>query len=176
MSELADELRKKYPEPSPEQKAQFNELATSMANRCRFGAVTTLFHQQPRTPAFTVDVRFTRFLDSDEQPYQRRLTLTESWVPLDLGSWIDPEKVAVLIIKNEEGRHLTIPTEEEKKDMAERRVFIGRPFGNDPKGFIDIHWQIRPDECFQGEPYNAQGLYLRAARGKVRCTLTVIPA
>ena len=161
----------KYEEVTPEKKAQIKEQAESLANRCRFGVVNTLFHQQPHTPAFTVEARFTRFLDSDEQPYQRRLTLTEDWQKLDYG-WLAPDRVAVLVIKNEEGRYLTIPTQEEKDDMARRTIHLGHKIGD----VVAAYWLVRPGECFQGEPFSLEDFYLRSAKGKIRCTITIIPS
>ena len=155
---------------SAEQQQQLKQQAEEMSRRCRFGVIGQTFQQLPGKPALVVESRFMRWLDSEEQAYQRTLVLTEEWKQLEVG-WLSDDGIARLVIKNDEGRFLTTPTEEEKQAMAERVVEVGisQVYG------YRAYFRIRPGEDLQSEPTNASNLYLRSTKGKVRCTITAIP-
>ena len=162
---------------SAEQQQQLRQQAEEMSRRCRFGVVGQTFQQLPGKPALVVEHRFMRWLDSEEQAYQRSLVLTEEWKQLDFG-WLEQNQIARLVIKNDEGRFLTNPTEDEKKEMAERIILLGHsPIETDLEGqqYRFATWKIRPGEDFQGEPTTGNSIYLRSTKGKVRCTITAIP-
>lgn len=152
-----------------QQLQQFSQQACAEANRARTGVVFCFYHQQPQQPTFTVEARYGHVVESEEQPYQRQLTLADQWQPLDCG-WLDPLKINTLIIQNNEGRFAVVPTEAEKKDVAQRIVEVGIQSSS---GII-LCWKVQPGRVMHVEPANAQLLFLRAQHGKIRCSITLM--
>jgi hypothetical protein len=77
--------------------------------------VDIIYYQPVNDSPITVlgdATRFSRKLDSNEDPYERRKVATEDWKPLDFG-WID--KGGMLVIRNNEGLFSSNPTKEQKE-------------------------------------------------------------
>jgi hypothetical protein len=109
-----------------------------------------------------------RELESDEQPYVRRLVVNEEWRPIDCG-WIGDE-CGMFLLCNEEGKHLhKNPTPEQKASLDEKVVELR--FDRNPTCF----WYILPGESMRGCPSNAQSLFIRCRSGTARVTLTLLP-
>ncbi len=114
-----------------------------------------------------IESRYMRELDTQEQLYKRRTTVTNEWKPLDVG-WI--EKPGLLVINNEEGKHLTVnPTEEEAKAIADRVVEIS----SNPEGCFRI--LIRPGESTRFEPSDVSKLQIRSQSDKASVIIHAFP-
>jgi len=124
--------------------------------------VEGVYHMGVDVPTSGVDNRFSRQVESDEQPYSRRYTIGDNWTNLDFG-WI--ERPGMLVISNEEGKFLQRnPTDEEKKDIAGRIVEIA---GTPP-------WLILPGESFRGVPA-ATPVQVICRKGSAKIVVTVMP-
>lgn len=139
-------------------------------DKARIGVVSLLYHQQPGVDPISIDSRFSRWLESTEQPYLRKITIKEEWTPLDLG-WIG-DKVGMLLIKNEEGHFQIQPTEEQRQEVMARIVELAV---ESAAGIIVLWGLVRPLESIQFEPSNAQYLRLRCRKGQAKITLAVMP-
>ena len=114
-----------------------------------------------------VESRYMRELDTHEQLYKRRMTVTNEWKPLDVG-WI--EKAGLLVIHNEEGQHLTAnPTEEEAKTIADSIVEIS----SNSEGCFRI--LVRPGESTRFEPSDVFKLQIRSRTAKAFVTIHAFP-
>ncbi len=120
--------------------------------------VEMVYLQSIEGEAQCVESRYMRELDTHEQLYKRKLTVTNEWKPLDVG-WI--EKAGLLVIHNEEGKHLTVnPTEEEAKAIADSIVEIS----SNPEGCFSI--LVRPGESTRFEPSDVSKLQIRSQSDK----------
>jgi hypothetical protein len=94
--------------------------------------VEQVYHQLSGSQPRAIESRFSRELESDEQPYERHLKVGEESVPLDCG-WI--KEASQLVIINEEGKGLQAnPTDEERKGLACK--------------ILEISYVDHPTECF----------------------------
>lgn len=140
----------------------------------------TIYHRAgPQAQATAINLRWTRELESDEQPWgPRQFTVTEQWTPLDCG-WLKPELCGMLVIENREG-HFTqrIPTEEQRAEAMARVVEIGvtnaRALEHYDDHIIAI-LEVRPKESQPLMPVDVSSLRIRCRKGEARCVLTVLP-
>lgn len=128
------------------------------------GVVCTVYHQQPGSEPVSVDSRFSRWLDTDEQPYLRKLTLAEEWVPLDKG-WL--EVAGMLVIRNDEAKDQT----RIHNPVIEVAIVKDNEGGN----WIVPFAFVRPSESAQFEPVCLDNFRLRCLKGQAKCTLALIP-
>jgi hypothetical protein len=126
--------------------------------------------------SFVVDSRFSRRLETSEQPYQRLhhkggAVATEQWKQLDFG-WLK-ENTGMISITNDEGTFYEVnPTEEEREDVEKRVIEVGYQSLNDIQDFV---WFVPPGEDFRGSPSHPSRLWIRCQHGEARFTLTVFP-
>ena len=135
----------------------------------RVTVVETVYHRPFNAEATSVESRFTRDLESNEQVYRRHLLVTEEWKPLDCG-WLKDAGVGMLVLHNEEGRNLqTRPFQEEKEAISQRVVELA--YGpEDHQG-----WLILPGESMRACPSNAKGLFVRCRKGTAQIIVNLIP-
>lgn len=136
----------------------------------RLTVVEMVYHRPYGEETLAVDTRFTRKVDSGEQPYQRLChkptnMATEEWKELDFG-WLK-ESIGMIVIVNNEGFYPLNPTEEEEKEVESRVIEIGYSEKDT--------WEIPPRESFRGTPSNPSGLRIRCRSGMAKYTLTVLP-
>lgn len=92
-----------------------------MANRTTVNL--NVYHEQTGEPIFGVSKSFHFSCESQEQAYQRRITVSETPVALNLG-WI-VNSPGLLVIENREGTLAkTIPTEQERETLANQSVIL----------------------------------------------------
>jgi len=134
----------------------------------RVTVVETIYHQVQGEQPTTIDSRYSRNLETNEQLYQRRFTVAEDWTLIDLG-WAG-KNVSLLHISNEEGRFPhNIPTLEELEEAAKRIIEVSYvPTSG-------MGWSIPPRESMRGLPTKVESLFLRCACGKAKCILTLVP-
>lgn len=138
----------------------------------RLTLVASIYHEHPGEEPFSFAFQASRSLPScDDQVYQRRLTLSEIWTPLDLGWFKDtPERIGYICIENLEGRiKHTYPTEEQRREMAKKVVLVS------PSRDDDRAWEIWPTFSFIGLPTKPELVDLRCKSGSAKILLTVFP-
>lgn len=146
-------------------------LLTAPIKAARLTVVDVVYHQGLGDQPTSVESRFGRWLNTDEQPYHRKIKVTTDWMPLDLG-WLGTQ-ISMLVLMNEEGRHFQVyPTPKERALIEERIVEIG----------IEVHdhveecWLIPPGESIRAQPVAPDRLRVRCRRGEARCVLTLFPS
>lgn len=113
-----------------------------------------------------VDARYTKFLDSSEDAYRRRLTIGDQWQHIDCGWVTDCE---MLCITNSEGTNFAvIPSPEERAEVDKRiiEVRIGEGL---------VFTEIPPGESARLRPVNLSFYEIRSQYQKAKITLTLIP-
>lgn len=138
-------------------------------SKSRIGCRVQAFHQQPNAPPAVADPAWGRFVESDEQPWVRQLTVGPEWQALDCG-WV--ERAGLMVLQNTEGKFpQVIPTEEERAAVAARVVELAyKPC----PAFAT--WVVRPGAAHVGEPGDVKLLRVRCRSGTARCTLYLFPA
>jgi len=158
--------------------------------KARFGVVETVYFQQPETIPVAVDSRFTRWLDSEEQPYLRQAKIGQDWQEVDVG-WLENLPVSQLVLRNDEGKFQVQPTSEQRALVMGRILelaILPRPDASDltkcrtmrspPKREIPplSFAVLRPGQSLRFEPVDANRLVIRCKSGTARLTLFAIPA
>lgn len=131
--------------------------------------VSTIYHvpENVDDPTVSCEVRWSKKLLTKQQPFHRRLTVGSEPIPLD-GCWLSA--ASMLVVVNREGCDLrTIPTQEERDEMALRTVQLsvnGQPFG-----------YVAPfGGPFMGNPGPLlAGITLRCLEGVARVLVWVFP-
>lgn len=133
--------------------------------------VETVYHRAISGKITEVDSRFSRELETCEQPYERQLVATEEWQPLDFG-WLK-DNVGMFVLVNEAGKDRTTkPTEEEKQELSEQWLQIMYSvIGTEGRE----GWIVPPGETMRGYPMNPSGLYIRCHRSNAPFTIRVFP-
>lgn len=131
----------------------------------RLIVVDTVFHQGAMEQPTAAESRFARWLDTDEQPCVRKSKVGQDWKPLCDGGWLT--QVGMLLLSNDEGRFLVVPTPKEEKEMAARILDVAQ-------GETAVA-RVRPGESLRFEPVDLQGLRLRCQAGVAKYTVTMIP-
>lgn len=76
-----------------------------------------------------LDIRYSRSVVSEEQPYgpRRNIKAISEWKSLDLGWYADkPQEIGTIVLINQEGRFSqTIPTEQEKYEASLKVLELG---------------------------------------------------
>lgn len=146
---------------------------------------TVYFHNRGIDPA-VITSKFGRPLETDEQAFVRRATMTEDWVPLDVG-WV--KKAAMIVIQNLEGRNLQVnPTPEEKLETASRVVELSFGCGVEkdegPRDMFSApkskptpipHILLLPGESLRLQPFTLLGIMIRSRSGSAKVVINVIP-
>ena len=130
--------------------------------------VENVYYREPGEQPTMTELSHSRIIDGTGQVYERRLTATEEWQPLDCG-WI--EETSQLIIRNREGYFLqTNPTEEERKESDSKILEIS--FSPEMENEC---WLVYPTESMRGVPKILAPLFIRSQSGKTRFTLVLYP-
>lgn len=125
----------------------------------------TVYHQLRGDRPISFSGQFARSLETTEQPYTRRTEVGETWSVLDTG-WV--EEPAMILLINEEGRHLQQnPTDLERAVIGTRCLRVRY---EDDAG----EWLVPPGESFRGRP-NGRPLMIRCEKGTARYTLHAFP-
>jgi hypothetical protein len=137
--------------------------------------VRTFYHQLGGMDATSVDTRYQRQLDTDEQPYVRHISLSESdgWVSFDAG-WLTNVGASYLQLRNNVGAYARYPTKEEKEDTLKRVVDIS--FTIPPMGAVP-HIEVRPGEAqaFSPSSGDMSHIRLKCRHGTAKISINIIP-
>lgn len=146
------------------------------ALKSRIVVIEKVYHQPPDGEATGVDRAYTRWVDSTEEPYGRKLTINpENWKKLDHG-WV--KGPCMVSIFNEEGRNRqTIPTPEELQETAGKIIEIGI-MPKDGNGFyLDPFIIVRPGESCRFETPDISDLWIRCVetcKSPVKVTIFLV--
>lgn len=137
--------------------------------------VDTIYYQQGGDSTVSADSRYTRWMDSEEQHYNRQLKIGMEWEKLNVG-WISD--CGMLMIKNREGTNQKVhPSEEEKEDTANKVLEIGVVLPELPEvPSKTIPFAIvLPGESLRFHPYKVGNLYVRCKHGPCRIIIDAFP-
>lgn len=139
----------------------------------RLVVVETVYHQPAGDRPVSVDSRFSRDLQSVEQPYQRQLVATEEWQPLDHG-WI--EDAGMIVIQNLEGKFAANPTDEERAEATAKILEVSYFAGENP--VVDAFgrgWLVLPGESMRACPSDVRCLAVCSRSGPLRFSIFILP-
>lgn len=129
----------------------------------------TLYYQSANSEPISAEGRYTKLLQTDEQPYQRRMKVTDEWKPLDAG-WV--ESASYYCVENLEGKYIqTIPTLEQRSEDAKRIIELGIA---SPIGVLRFA-SLSPGE-FMAVPYkDVRNVRIRCLHESAKVNITVYP-
>lgn len=132
----------------------------------RLTVVEKVYHQPFGKRAVLTQSKFTRGLETKQQPYVRYMEATEEWQVLDTG-WLGDDVGHLILQNNEEVSRQVNPTEEEREAVAKRVIELG---------YTESEiWLVPPGESMRGQPNRPQYLRYRCRHGTAEFTLTLIP-
>ncbi len=144
----------------------------------RLTVVESVYFQEFGEQPQSAGSRFSRNLESDEQPYSRKLQATSDWKPLDCG-WLAGCPTSSLVISNDEGKHRqSNPTEEEREELAGRVLEIWcsdgitRTMHSPPR---EAQWLVSPGESMRAYPVSADSLFIRCKSGTACFNIRLYP-
>lgn len=115
----------------------------------RLTVVEIVYHQSGTDDATSVETRFSKMLESEEQLYSRTLKLTEAPISIDSG-WLT--EFSMLIIKHREGNEVQVQFDDSTHSML-----------------------IGPGESLRCRPSLLDALAICCVEGEARVTITLIP-
>lgn len=138
----------------------------------RLTIVQSIYYSIPREDVKGPSpLRFSRWLDTDEQPYARTMKLTEVWIPLDLG-WLREKACSYLYLENSSIRPPgKRPTQEEIEFWAKKRIEWGIAVGEG----IERIGILLPEEGCGFHPSNPERLMVRCQNGDGKLSYYVVP-
>jgi hypothetical protein len=107
---------------------------------------------------------FSRWLSTDEQPFQRKQKAHEEWRPLEAG-WL--EAAGMVLLENERVRFQVQPTPAQVAEAQEKIVEV--------RAGETVFAIIRPGESCRFEPTDLKTLSLRCRSGECRVNVTILP-
>lgn len=164
-------------EVTPEEIAEREENAKNL-NKARLTVTDVVYYQHPEGAPLSLESRFTRLVEGDDEPYSRRCRVGEQWEPLDSG-WIG--KVGHLALRNDEGKFTqVIPTVEQREAAMKKVVELGVLVQPAPGIPIAIDLIVPVATIIVGEslrltPTNFSALRVRSLSGVARLTIIVCP-
>jgi len=130
--------------------------------------VEQVYYQVRGEEPAAAESRYARHVSGDEQCYERHVRAGPEWRPLDLG-WLAGRPLSLLVLRNDEGRHLDAnPTPERRRELDGRVVELAQDGG----GAFAL---VRPGESLRLEPADPARLRLRCRAGAARCVLGAYP-
>ncbi len=143
--------------------------------KCRIAVVETLYHQEVGQKPTSTECRFSRNLNTDEQPYKRKLVIGEQWQRLDLG-WAQP--CGMVHLENAKRQPGTIPTEAEKEADRLRTLCVAVIHMNTvpSEEHTCTQWYVPPGETSRpGQLAEGLTLAVRCQKGQTTLILTAFP-
>lgn len=149
----------------------------------RITVVETVYHQAEGDQPTAIESRFSRRLQTKEQPCVRKLVAGPEWHLVDResmdrpGCWL--ERVGMLVIRNEEGEFTqVVPTSQERAEVAARVLSLGVGVSISADEHIVMPFaRILPGkESCRFQPTDISNLWIRCQAGKAKYTVTMLPA
>lgn len=142
------------------------QAAAERAMRPRLTVVQTVYFAVPNEHPMSVDSRYNCEVDSQEQPWMRRLTIGEEWAPLE-GCWL--KQCSELVLINEEGKSFLVqPTEAERADIRLREILV-RMGGT-------LVSTVRPGRSVRLAPPDIADVLVRCLHKGAKATIVVFPS
>lgn len=136
--------------------------------KSRLSVLNTVYHQPAGEQPMAVVGNYCRWLESDEQPFSRRLRIGEEWQAIETG-WI--RHAGLVVLKNDEGVFDQVqPTEQERMDAQAKVLEVSCSSGPP-----EAQWLVRPGESLPATPASTMRLQIRCRQGQARCTVTAFP-
>lgn len=123
------------------------------------------FNDQPTSQP---DNHFTKELETDEQPYIRKLVAEED-KPVNplIGCWLT-EVSLISIVNNETLQFQRNPSIEELQDVKSRKLLVC--LDSDSNG-----WELCPGESLRGTPLSLDNLLVKSLHGSIKFTIYAYP-
>lgn len=129
-----------------------------------------VYHQTFGEEATRIESRFSRFLKSEEQLYQRHVTVGENWERLDHG-WV--QTASMLVVKNNTGNTLQVHASKEMEEHLDSCVVeIGAGLDSAVVPVI----AVPRGESARFTPVDTNNLFVRCRNGKAKVVLSVVPS
>ncbi len=153
--------------------------------RSRIVVVESVVHQTPGDDPIVVEARFSRWLESGEQPFIRRMYLEQDWRKLEIG-WI--KSSSMLMLTNEPDMLVVRPSAEVQAIQVEKIIEVAilpqelvtgmpRDMHSPPRAAIQPlpFSYILPGESIRICPTDAGSIVLRARAGCIKCNVSLFP-
>lgn len=89
----------------------------------RLTAAITYYHEHIGEPPVEVSVNASVLLETEHQPYHRRVACGPLWARVDTG-WVPPADVGMVVVVNRPPRGHVQPTEEQRATNAAKVVYV----------------------------------------------------
>ena len=138
----------------------------SLEDKDRMTARLDMYYEKyNEEPTYVNSVMESLVPPTEEEPYQRKLKIDESWRALDIG-WI--ERVGYILIQNT-GRSFTVhPTDEVKEEEEKKSILIRSGDG-------DGDWEIPHKGFLLVKPTDVSKVELRCALKETVIHISVFP-
>lgn len=131
----------------------------------RLTILVQIRHEHLGTDPLSIDSSQVFLTGNEEEPYTRRIKVTEKWTSLDY-DWLNEIGVSIIILENLEGKHLLIqPTKEEKDAIKERVVEVSYTKNSDEADLLI------PGGLIIKTPADAKRVWVRCRSGEAKCKL-----
>lgn len=139
----------------------------------RLTVVENVYHQAADENPIVLETRFSSEGKSQEQVYQRKLSVGKERVKVSLG-WFDedPSLIKMLVISNDEGRLQVIPTSEEKSKSEKQVLFVDLCEASLPQ----VRMMVRPGDSLRLSLTDYRFLTVQSATDdQIKTRITVFP-
>lgn len=156
--------------------------------RSRIVVVSHVIYQSAGDQPVKIESAHSVPLTTSEQPYLRKTTIGSQWTPLDSG-WLN--RASLLVISNEEGKHLQVNPEDWEVLAIKSRVIEVACIPMFPESAVknrDMHspdvalpqlvadWLVHPKQPpLRVTPADLSRIRLRCQNGEAKCTLSIFP-
>ena len=142
--------------------------------KSRLVVVETFYHQHGGDVATAVSTSFARWLDTNEQVYQRKLKVGREWLQLDFGWLKELPVLGMLHIKNDEGCFPVVNPTKEERESASKKVLM---LGVLRLGITTPLMILPPGETLRFQPLNEHPVnwLVCCIEGEAKFTMTVSP-
>jgi hypothetical protein len=144
------------------------EFRPALQGADRLTVVIQVHHQHEGENPVSSTASFSRFLESQEQPYFRRYKIGENWKDVDFG-WV--ESASYFVVENRAGAASSqLPSEEEKEELAKMILEVAfESFENTP-------WEILPGESIPLlMPRGSVKIKARSQYSEIPASVTAFP-
>lgn len=140
----------------------------------RLVVIEQLYYQGVGQQPISIDSRFIKTIESEEQPFTRLFTVSTEWTPVPIG-WLT--YVSRICISNDEGKHLRHQLSTQDKVLLSKKIlYIGTAcYLCGMPGVVHTFSYLLPGEACQVQAFQVQDLRLKSETGEVPVTITALP-
>lgn len=132
----------------------------------RLNVIEQIYHQQAESEPTNVEEKYGQILESEEEPYKKKLNIGEEWTALETGGF---SEASLVIIRNMEGRYnLVHPTQAQIELVKERILDVG---------FLvpSPHIYVIPTTSARFCPGSLTKIHLRCRKGSCKVQVLIVP-